>query len=231
MGRQVKVTLPDTALERADLLAGLQGCSRSELLAAILSGGLAGTEAPPSARLPVSLLPDREVLDLADINLRPADDERLGDLLADQREGRLTPAARVELHTRMEAYGGGQLREATAFAEVVRRGLRPRLNADEVAGIEGAHRRARQRRGSRGRATDAPGYAARLVTSRGPHRRVRTADHCPRDESQSGRSVMRTLRIASRRMSPQRPLVSPVRAGRPARAAPRDPPRVKRGLA
>lgn len=72
-------------------------------------------------------LTDEQVLALRDAML-PVDLQiELGDLLADQREGQLTPKTRARLDQLMTLYEQGLLAKADAFREAVARGLQPPL--------------------------------------------------------------------------------------------------------
>lgn len=71
-------------------------------------------------------LGDAEVLALADLQLPPAQDARLSELLDRQQAGQLSDAERVELSGLLGLYRRGLLRKAQALAEAGR-GLRPAL--------------------------------------------------------------------------------------------------------
>jgi hypothetical protein len=67
------------------------------------------------------------VLAAADVQIPPAEDERLSDLLTRQQAGTLTDTERPELAALMELYQRLLLRKAQALREAVRRGLRAPL--------------------------------------------------------------------------------------------------------
>lgn len=76
--------------------------------------------------IPVKDLADDDLLAVADSKMTRRDNRRLGELLAGQRDGELTPAERTELEAMIQVYQEGSLRKAQALAEAVRRGLRER---------------------------------------------------------------------------------------------------------
>ena len=85
-----------------------------------------GTGDLPMER-PVSTLSDAEVAQLSNLQLPPAMDRRLSELLDRQQAGTLDDPSRTELVGLMEVYQANLLRKAEALAEAVRRGLRPAL--------------------------------------------------------------------------------------------------------
>jgi hypothetical protein len=68
-------------------------------------------------------LSNEELLALTDLQMEPAEDSRLSELLDKQQSGTLTEAERPELQKLMQIYQEGLLRKATALQEAVRRGL------------------------------------------------------------------------------------------------------------
>jgi hypothetical protein len=83
-----------------------------------------------SQTISLETLPDEQVLALRDSQF-PADQHaELSDLLADQREGQLTPAARTRLDQLMGLYEQGLLAKARALQEAVARGLQRPLSVD-----------------------------------------------------------------------------------------------------
>jgi hypothetical protein len=81
-----------------------------------------------AAELPLEALPDEQILALRDAQF-PADQQaELRDLLADQREGQLTPDARTRLDQLMGLYEQGLLAKARALQEAVARGLQPPIS-------------------------------------------------------------------------------------------------------
>lgn len=77
----------------------------------------------------LDLLPDGDILSLADSHL-PADEQaELSDLLDKQRESRLSEGDRLRLDHLMAAYRQGLVRKAKALRIAVQRGLRPALSS------------------------------------------------------------------------------------------------------
>lgn len=129
MGVQVMVTLPDEAFRRADQLARLTGRATPDLLADTIVLSLPTLGSSAEAFRPISSLPDREVLALADQQMNSIQDRRLSLLLNKQQAGKLIEAERVELSALMQVYQEGLLRKAQALSEAVRRDLREPLKA------------------------------------------------------------------------------------------------------
>ena len=77
----------------------------------------------------MDMLPDADVLALADSQLGATDQERLDDLLGRNREGTLDDAGRRALDALMQVYEQGMLRKAQALRVAVQRGLRGPLSA------------------------------------------------------------------------------------------------------
>jgi hypothetical protein len=83
---------------------------------------------PDAAELPLETLTDEQILAGCDAQF-PADQQaELSDLLADQREGRITPKARVRLDQLLALYEQGLLTKARALQEAVARGLQPPIS-------------------------------------------------------------------------------------------------------
>ena len=80
-----------------------------------------------AAEIPVEELPDDEVRQLAAMKMPQSQQDELGDLLDDQREGLLTETGRIRLDELMEIYQDGMLRKAEAIKVAVERGLIPPL--------------------------------------------------------------------------------------------------------
>ena len=78
--------------------------------------------------LPLEILSDEQVLALRDARFAADQQAELSDLLADQREGQLTPASRARLDQLMECYEQGLLAKARALHEAVARGLQPPIS-------------------------------------------------------------------------------------------------------
>ena len=121
MSQEVTLTLPDCLLERAQLWANQAERPVTDFLAETIEASLLPLGQAPR---PVIQWTNAEVLSAADSHLTPADDRRLGELLARQRDGSLSESEATELHRLMLAYQEGLLRKAMGLREAVRRGLR-----------------------------------------------------------------------------------------------------------
>jgi|SRR5215204_570554 len=119
MSQMITLEVPDALMDRAQAVA--RQTSRS--VQAVLTEWLTQT----ATELPLGALSDEQVLALRDAQF-PADQQaELSDLLADQREGQLQPAARARLERLMALYEQGLLAKARALQEAVARGLQPPL--------------------------------------------------------------------------------------------------------
>ena len=76
---------------------------------------------------PIEMLADDEVLTLCDLQMGPAQQEQLSDLLARHHEGQLDPSGHERLDALMDVYRHGLVRKAQALKVAVERGLRPPL--------------------------------------------------------------------------------------------------------
>jgi hypothetical protein len=70
----------------------------------------------------VTALSDRDLLALAEAQMQPQDDPRLGELLARQEGGLLTIPEQSELLGLMQGYQEEWLRKTQAIAEMAKRG-------------------------------------------------------------------------------------------------------------
>jgi rhodanese-related sulfurtransferase len=77
------------------------------------------------SEIPLSALPDREILAIADMMMAEHDQEELADLLDDQREGQLDATKRIRLDELMQVYCRGMVRKSEALKVAVQRGLHP----------------------------------------------------------------------------------------------------------
>lgn len=75
--------------------------------------------------IPVELLPDEQVIALAEMTLSEPDQAALSNLLEDQREGSLDAAGQRQLDALMGQYRRGWVRKAQAIKVAVQRGLLP----------------------------------------------------------------------------------------------------------
>jgi hypothetical protein len=81
-----------------------------------------------AANPPVESLPDDQVLLLCNLQMNPAQQSELSDLLARNREARLTNADQVRLDGLLNEYRQGMVRKAQALKVAVERGLQPPLS-------------------------------------------------------------------------------------------------------
>lgn len=72
---------------------------------------------------PLADCSDEEVLALAKMKMSAAENKRMSELLAKQREETITPLERNELDALLRVYQVGNLRKAQGIAEAVQRGL------------------------------------------------------------------------------------------------------------
>ncbi len=80
---------------------------------------------PVTFAIAVETLPDDEVLRLSNSSLSAVEQSALGELLAKQREGELTPTDAANLTRRLNDYKARLVLQSRALAEAVARGLRP----------------------------------------------------------------------------------------------------------
>lgn len=71
----------------------------------------------------IRLLPDDEVLALANSEMEADSDHRFSELLDKQQRGTITESERIEILNLMQSYQIGLLAKAKALSECVRRGL------------------------------------------------------------------------------------------------------------
>ncbi|MFO0952932.1 MAG: hypothetical protein U0835_17630 [Isosphaeraceae bacterium] len=122
MSETVTLEIPDELARRARALAASTHRRFEDL---VVDGLRQAVEQPD-----VSSLPDEQLHALCDATLNRLDQERLSTLLADHREGRLSPAETAELDGLMQTYRYGLVLKGKALREAVRRGIRPPLSAD-----------------------------------------------------------------------------------------------------
>lgn len=123
MSTQVTLTLSNELYERARHWAILTHRDLSETLTDALTVVLTPMFTLPRLERPVSLLSDEQVLALAKVQMRPAQGQRLSELLEKQREGTLAPSEHQEVVALMQVYNQLWIRQSEALAEAVRRGL------------------------------------------------------------------------------------------------------------
>lgn len=87
---------------------------------------------PVMFAIAVETLPDDEVLRLSNSSLSAVEQSALGELLAKQREGELTPTDAANLTRRLDDYKARLVLQSRALAEAVARGLRPAVGDGAV---------------------------------------------------------------------------------------------------
>jgi hypothetical protein len=121
MSVNITLSLPDNVVERAQLWAERSGLPVADFLTETIESSLLPLgRAPP----PLTEWASSEVLSALESQLPSDEDHRLSELLAGQREGRLSQTEAAELHRLMQLYQEGLLRKAMALREAVCRGLR-----------------------------------------------------------------------------------------------------------
>jgi hypothetical protein len=124
---QVILTLPDELYEQAKRWATITQRDLSETLTDALTIAFTPVYSTPELEEPVVSLPNEELLVLTKLQMKPAQGQRLSELLKKQRESLLTESERPELLTLAQIYEQFWLRQSEALAEAVRRGLRQPL--------------------------------------------------------------------------------------------------------
>ncbi|NKQ36356.1 MAG: hypothetical protein HF973_12155 [Chloroflexi bacterium] len=128
MASEITLTLPEHLIKSAQRMGTITHRDTAEVLSDSLEMmWLTLDDVPGTTQPPVADLPDQEVLELADMKMASAQNERLHYLQEKGKESSLTEAERYELLTLLHIYQIGQLRKSEALAEAVRRGLRPPL--------------------------------------------------------------------------------------------------------
>jgi hypothetical protein len=125
----VTINLPDDVYRRAERFAHLANRDLSSVLADTLTHSLPPTSAEINTLPSISELSDQQVMTLTQLEMDPAQDERLSELLDQQQAGTLNSTEPQELDNLMQIYREGLLRKATALAEAVKRGLMEPLNS------------------------------------------------------------------------------------------------------
>ncbi|MCY7278092.1 MAG: hypothetical protein LH702_31245 [Phormidesmis sp. CAN_BIN44] len=127
MSTQITITLPDEVYQRAERFARLANRDIASVLADTIQLSIPPTRAEILDLEPVSDLSNEQVLALTELQMEPAQDARLSELLDRQQAGLLVEDERLELQTLMQIYQEGLLRKATALSEAVKRKLIERL--------------------------------------------------------------------------------------------------------
>lgn len=123
MSTQITITLTDDVYQKADRFARLANRDLASVLADTIQSSIPNISAAANILEPVSLLSDADVLVHTELQMEPAADIRLSELLDRQQAGILTDRDRSELQLLMQTYQEGLLRKATAISEAVKRKL------------------------------------------------------------------------------------------------------------
>jgi hypothetical protein len=144
MSTQITITLTDDVYQKADSpeerlrqrFARLANRDIASILADTIQNSIPNISEVATTLQPISLLSDADVLALTELQMEPAQDLQLSELLDRQQAGLLTdiesPEERLrqrsELQILMQTYQEGLLRKATALSEAVKRKLIKPLN-------------------------------------------------------------------------------------------------------
>ena len=123
MSEQITLTLPAEVVRLVEAIARRAGRPVEDLLAESIESSfqpLADSIDDPNPEQ----LSNEEVQTNANVQMPPAEDQRLSELLARQSQGMLLPKDQGELAALMGIYQRLLLRKAQALREAVRRGLR-----------------------------------------------------------------------------------------------------------
>lgn len=123
MSTQITITLPDDVYQRAERFARLANRDLASILADTIQLSLLPIAEESLDFEPVSTLANEALLALTKLEMEPAQDSRLSELLDQQQAGLLSDNERSELQDLMQIYQRGLLRKATALSEAVKRGL------------------------------------------------------------------------------------------------------------
>jgi hypothetical protein len=125
----VIINLPDDVYRRAERFAHLANRDLSSVLADTLTRSLPSISANIDTLPPISDLSEQQLMALTQLEMDPAQDMRLSELLDKQQSGTLSPKELQELDDLMQIYREGLLRKAIALAKAVKRGLMKPLNS------------------------------------------------------------------------------------------------------
>lgn len=134
MATQITINLPDEVYKKAEHFAQLTNRNVTDVLTQVITLSLSPVSSQSaltnSLEIPsFSSLPDEEVIALTELQMEPEQDQRLSELLYNQKTGTLTNAEHSELWALMQVYQEKLLLKAQALREAVQRGLREPLDA------------------------------------------------------------------------------------------------------
>jgi hypothetical protein len=119
MSELVTLNVPEQIVRVATSIANRKQRAMEEVLLDMLT--------TRASEPPVENLSDEEVLALSEMMMPKEQNERLGELLALQRENQIDAEGRKELAQLMWLYKQGMLQKSQALREAVERGLREPL--------------------------------------------------------------------------------------------------------
>lgn len=119
MAELVTLELPERITQQAREVARLTQRRFEDVLVAWMDRAI--------HELPVESLPDEQVLALCDLEMELEQQQVLGELLEQNREGTLTKEEAQQFEGLMQVYRKGLVRKANALKVAVERGLRPAL--------------------------------------------------------------------------------------------------------
>ena len=123
MSTEITITLPDEVYQRAERFARLANRDLASVLVDTIQSSIPTVGTDTGDLEPISALSNERVLLLTELQMEPAQDARLSELLDRQQAGSLTEEECSELQTLMQIYQEGLLRKATALSEAVKRRL------------------------------------------------------------------------------------------------------------
>ncbi|MBC6430817.1 hypothetical protein FM036_08250 [Nostoc sp. HG1] len=127
----ITINLPKNLVESAQRLGDATARKLSDVLVDTLEIVLPTFEnlSEMSINSEILHVSDQEVLELANLKMDAAQNERLGELQAKGKNTGLTEVERYELLVLMSIYQIGQLRKSEGLAEAVRRGIKTPLSS------------------------------------------------------------------------------------------------------
>jgi len=131
MDISITINLPENLVESAQRLGEATARELSDVLVDTLEIVLPTFEnlSDMSIHSEISHVSDQEVLELANLKMDVAQNERLGKLQAKGKNTGLTEAERYELLVLMSVYQIGQLRKSEGLAEAVKRRIKTPLSS------------------------------------------------------------------------------------------------------
>lgn len=131
MAISITINLPENLVESAQRLGEATARNLSDVLVdtlEIVLPTLLECLKHEHSQSEISYVCDQEVLELANLKMDAAQNQRLGELQAKGKNTGLTEAERYELLILMSIYQIGQLRKSEGLAEAVRRGIKTPLS-------------------------------------------------------------------------------------------------------